>query len=93
MDCLFRSNEMKAMQCYIEELRDNQIEPIIYMSGDFDFINSGMLQLINNKFEDTDDFKLDYSSSDYIGKYKGVSVYIFNGLDDGTCCVLPKIKE
>ena len=77
MDCLFHDSEQQALDCYIEELRAKQITPMLYIAPDFDF------PIINMHSSS----KL--AEDGYVGKYEGTSVYIFDGLDEHTCCVLP----
>lgn len=77
MDCLFRDDEQQALDCYIEELKAKDISPMLYIAPDFIFSKIGMCS--NSTL----------TEDGYVGRYEGTPVYIFNGLDEHTCCVLP----
>lgn len=80
MDCLFHDNEQQALDCYIEELQQQQnFNLIIYAAPTYEF------HLSVNDFSSISIGQ----TSGYLGKYKGIPIYIFDGLDEHTCCVLP----
>ena len=81
MDCLFRSDETRALDNYIRELRIQRYEPVIYAG--LNWFPSECLWMN----------AMDYNkgSAEIWGMYKGIRVIPFNGIDDDVCCVLPKI--
>lgn len=88
MDCLFTDKETKELLIYAEELRSRDLQPLIYVSNDWDFINSSWTAL----YTKTTSSPIHHDEG-CIGSYYGMPVYVFDGLDSHTCCVLPNFND
>ena len=84
MDCLFHDDEQQALHCYISELQARNIEPMVYAASDFDFHIAEIINMSTKSCIQPINLK-----DGYIGKYKGVPVYTFDGIDSHTCIVVP----
>ena len=85
MDCLFTDKEAREMILYANELKAQNLSPVIYAAPDWDIVNSSWT------ITDTTVPSV-YNTIGYIGMYYGMPVYSFDGLDSHTCCVLPNFN-
>ena len=85
MDCLFTDEEAREMMIYANELKANNLSPVIYAAPDWDVVNSSWTVKYTPP-------PLGYNPNGYIGMYYGMPVYSFDGLDSHTCCVLPNFN-
>ena len=95
MDCLFHEDETKAMGLYIKELQAKGCEPIIYVSPDYDFVNAGLIKIagcmpVTQKAITSATLNI---RNGFTGVYYGTPIYVFDGLDSHTCCVMPQNKD
>jgi hypothetical protein len=88
MDCLFTDKEVKELLIYAEELRSRDLQPLMYVSNDWDFVNSSWTAAFS-----TIPSSPIYHNDGCIGSYYGMPVYAFDGLDSHTCCVLPNFND
>ena len=94
MDCLFNENETKAASLYIKELQAKGFHPIMYVSPDYDFAKAGLIS-INTMAVPPDSVisvKLNKENG-FTGVYHGIPIFVFNGLDSHTCCIMPQNNE
>ena len=91
MDCLFNENETKAMEVYIEEIRTKGYNPIIYVSPDYDFAKAGLIKINPSAvpLNSVVSVKLNIENG-FTGVYYGAPIFVFDGLDSHTCCVMPQ---
>lgn len=83
MDCLFTDKEVKEMLIYARELKERNLDPVIYAAPDWNVINSSW----TSKYID---IPITYTNEGEAGMYYGMPIYVFEGLDSHTCCVLPR---
>ena len=91
MDCLFTEKETKAMNMYINEIRAKGYQPIVYVSPDYDFVDAGIMKMAGAPASPTKGKPIEFNMEQgFIGVYTGVPIFVFDGLDSHTCCVMPQ---
>ena len=82
MDCLFHSSEKEALDNYIHELHACGYRDLVIYAGLGWDISPCLWTSAMNYTTGTTDIH---------GYYHGIHVLPFAGLEDDTCCVLPKM--
>jgi len=91
MDCLFTDKEGDAMRIYIKEMQVHHMNPIMYVSPTFDLVSAGIVSMSSTVCSTP---SIPISPHDGLtGQYHGIPVYVFDGLDIHTCCIMPQINK
>ena len=90
MDCLFTDSESAATINYIKELKARGFEPIVYAGPHWDVFGGSWTRMIPWEDDITDSTEIE---NGLVGNYYGAQVYMFDGLDEHTCCVLPNFNN
>lgn len=90
MDCLFTDKEGDAMRIYMKEMQAHHLNPIMYVSPVFDLVSAGIVSMSSTVCV-TPSVPIS-THNGFTGQYYGVPVYVFDGLDTHTCCIMPNIS-
>ena len=82
MDCLFHSSEKEALDNYIHQLHACGYNDLVIYAG---------LRWHTAPCIWTSSIHYATGTTERSGYYRGIHVLPFDGLEDDTCCVLPKM--